>query len=130
MQESYLGQVMLVGLGGFLGSVARFVVGGWAYGLAPSTTLPVGTLIVNVVGCLLIGVLGGLIDLRQAVPPAYGLFLIIGLLGGFTTFSTFSFETLQLAQQGDLWKAMLNVVLQVGLGLIAAWVGFVLVRCL
>jgi CrcB protein len=130
MQESYLGQVMLVGIGGFVGSVARFMASGLAHRLSPATTLPIGTLVVNVAGCLLIGVLGGLVDVRQALAPAYRLFLMIGVLGGFTTFSTFSFETLQLAQQGDLWRAFANVALQVVLGLAAAWLGFVSVRFL
>jgi CrcB protein len=130
MQESYLGQVALVGAGGFLGSVARFVLGGLVHRLLPATTLQVGTLVVNVTGCLLIGILGGLAELRQALSPAYRVFLMIGVLGGFTTFSTFSYETLQLAQHGDLVKAALNVALQVVLGLAAAWIGFVLVRYL
>ena len=130
MQESYLGQVLLVGIGGFVGSVSRFMVTGWVQRLVPWTTLPIGTLVVNVVGCFAIGVVSGLVDLRQALGPAHRVFLMVGILGGFTTFSTFSFETLELVREGAVWRAGINVVLQLVLGLVAAWVGFGLVRYL
>jgi len=130
MQESYLGQVLLVGLGGFVGSSARFALGGAVHRLWPGTMLPIGTLVVNVLGCLLIGVLGGVVEHRQALAPAHRLFLLIGVLGGFTTFSTFSYETLELARLGTAAQALANVLLQVVLGLAAAWAGFVAVRFL
>lgn len=128
MGSSYFGQVMLVGCGGFLGSAARFMLGGWVQRLVPTTAMPVGTLVVNVLGCLLIGVIAGLIEAKQIGSPTHLAFLMVGILGGFTTFSTFSHETLELVRQAELWKAAANVVLQVVLGLAAAWLGFVIAR--
>lgn len=117
-------QVLLVGLGGFVGSALRFLLGGWVHRLTPGSTFPYGTLTVNVAGCLVIGFLGGMLELRQAVGPGERLFLIVGVLGGFTTFSSFAYETLGLAHGGDLLRAGANVTAQVVLGLTAAWLGY------
>jgi len=105
-------------------------LGGWAQRVSPFSQFPVGTLTVNIVGCLLIGLLGGLADYRQALDPGQRAFLMIGLLGGFTTFSAFAFETLGLAQDGALLRAGANVVLQTLLGLVAATAGYVTARLL
>ena len=123
MQAS-LGQLLLVGAGGFVGAVLRFVLSGVVQDLVPQASLPYGTLAVNAAGCLAIGVLGGIADARQAVGPELRLFLLIGVLGGFTTFSTFSYETLVLARDGQHVGAGLNVVLSVGLCLLGAWLGY------
>lgn len=122
--------LLWVSAGGALGSVLRFIVGGWAQRLAPFGQFPLGTLAVNVLGCLLIGLLAGLAEYRQALDPGQRAFLIVGLLGGFTTFSAFAFETLSLAQEGALGRAMLNVVLQVVVGLTAAFCGYAAARLL
>jgi CrcB protein len=119
----FLGQLLLVGLGGFLGSTARFAFGGLVHRVVPGM-FPWGTLAVNVVGCLAIGFLAGLLEMRQLLGPGQRLFLLIGVLGGFTTFSSVAVETLGLAHDGELWKAGLNVLAQVGLGLTAAWIGY------
>ena len=126
----YLKQLVWVGMGGFAGSVLRFVVGGWAQRLSSAGAFPVGTMTVNVTGCLLIGVLGGLADYRQLLDPGQRAFLLIGVLGGFTTFSTFAFETLGLAQDGAWLKAFVNVSGQLLLGLVAAYAGYVGARFL
>ena len=115
---------MIVGAGGFIGSVLRFMIGGWAQRLAAAGVFPYGTLVVNVVGCLLIGFLGGVAEYRQALEPAQRLFLMIGVLGGFTTFSAFAFETIALMQDAQMFKAALNTGLQVIMGLTAAYVGY------
>ena len=81
----YIKQVLLVGLGGAIGSSLRFIIGGWVQGLAPMSSFPYGTLAVNVIGCLLIGLLGGLAEYRGVLDPMQRAFLIIGVLGGFTT---------------------------------------------
>lgn len=120
--------VVLAGLGGFLGSAGRYLVGGWVHGLVPLTSFPVGTLVVNVSGCFVIGVLGGLADARQAFGTEPRVFLFIGVLGGFTTFSSFAYETLALVRAADLGRALVNVGAQVVLGLAAAWLGYALVR--
>jgi CrcB protein len=120
--------MLLVGSGGFIGSVLRYVLGGWVYDALPATTFPVGTLMVNVTGCLAIGVLGGLFEFRQAFGPEARLFLMIGVLGGYTTFSSFAYETLALARDAELVRALANVALQTVLGLVAAWLGYALIR--
>jgi CrcB protein len=117
-----------VGLGGAIGSVLRFTLAGWAQRITPFGQFPVGTLTVNVLGCLAIGLLGGLADYRQALDPGQRAFLMIGVLGGFTTFSAFAFETLGLAQDGALLRAGANVVLQTVLGLTAATIGYLAAR--
>jgi len=114
-----------VGCGGFVGSALRFVVGGWAQRTVPFGAFPYGTLVVNVSGCVLIGFLGGLVEYRQLLDPAQRLFLLVGILGGFTTFSTFAYESLALAQDGEIARAAANVFLQVVLGLAAALCGYV-----
>ncbi len=83
---------------------------------------------VNVVGCFVIGVLGGLGDSRQLIGTELRLFLFIGILGGFTTFSAFGYETLALVREADASRAVLNVVLHVVAGLLAVWIGYGLGR--
>lgn len=119
---------MIVGAGGFVGSALRFVVSGWAQRLAATGGFPYGTLLVNVIGCLLIGLLGGLAEYRQVLEPGTRLFLMIGILGGFTTFSTFAYESLSLAQDAEYFKVIANTLLQVVLGFGAAFVGMVAAR--
>ena len=127
MSATYLSQILLVGAGGFSGSALRFIVSSWTQRSAFIAGFPLGTLVVNVVGCLFIGILGGLAEQRQWLEPGLRLFLVVGILGGFTTFSAFAFETLTLLQQADVGRAVLNVLLQVLLGCAAALLGFVAV---
>ena len=120
--------LLLSGLGGFIGSAGRYLIGGWVHGLMPLTTFPVGTLVVNVSGCFLIGLLGGLVESRQMFGPDLRVFLFIGVLGGFTTFSSFACETLALTRDAEFARALLNAGLQVTLGLAAAWLGLTWMR--
>ena len=120
--------ILLAGLGGFIGSAGRYLIGGWVHGLVPMTTFPIGTLVVNVSGCLAIGLLGGLIEVRQLFGPDLRVFLLIGVLGGFTTFSSFAYETLALTRDAEFARALLNIAAQMILGLGAAWLGFAWVR--
>jgi len=113
----------LVGAGGFVGSVLRYWVSGAVYALAVAPRFPWGTLVVNVVGCFAIGLLGGLADARGILTASARLFLLIGLLGGFTTFSTFGYETLALLREQAVARAFLNAGLQLSLGLAGAWAG-------
>ena len=130
MYKTHLLQVVLVGVGGFVGAVLLFFLSGLVHRLLPSVTVPVGTLFVNVSGCLVIGFLGGLVEMRQLFGPQSRLFLFIGLLGSFTTFSTFAYETLALTQQADFFRGCLNVLLQIVLCLACVWFGFAVSRML
>lgn len=123
-------QLLLVGSGGFIGSALRFLVGGWVHQLLPKAALPVGTMTVNLIGCLLIGLLGGLAEFRSMIGPQARLFLMIGVLGGFTTFSTFGYEALGLLRDQQNAGAAVYVGVQVVLGLAAAWLGMALARSL
>ena len=121
-------QILLVGIGGFIGSVFRFLLSGFVHRLVPLSEFPFGTLAVNVVGCLLIGVLNGLAETRQVIGPELRLFLMIGILGGFTTFSTFGYETLALIRDAEVFRAMGNVSLHMFFGLTAVVIGDALGR--
>jgi CrcB protein len=123
-----LTQALYVGAGGFLGAILRFALGGAVHRLVPMSTFPWGTLAVNTLGCLLIGFLAGVAEARQVIGPELRLFLLIGLLGGFTTFSTFGFETMALMRSATHMQAMMNIASQVILGLFAVWGGLSLSR--
>lgn len=127
MQLSWL-QLALVAFGGALGSVARFLGSGVAYRLFPGVAFPIGTLVVNVAGCLFIGFVGGLAEGRQFLVPDLRIFLFTGVLGGFTTFSAFAFESLGLGLDGAWLRFGTNIVAQLVLGLGAAWAGYAIGR--
>jgi CrcB protein len=128
MQGSFAGQILLVGLGGFVGSALRFSVYVGFQRWMPAFGLPLGTMTVNILGCLAIGYVGGLLELRHSFDAGMALFLIAGVLGGFTTFSAYAFEALTLSQNGMFMKAVSVILLQVVFGLAAAWLGFQLAR--
>lgn len=120
---------VLVALGGALGAVARFVCGG-AITRAVATSFPYGTLTVNVVGSLAIGVILGVAEGRGGLSDAWRAFAVTGVLGGFTTFSAFSAETFGLMQRAHYGLAAVNVIASVALGLGAVVLGFALGRAL
>ena len=115
--------VLLVGAGGFVGAALRYVVGSGVYNLSGQSSFPYGTLAVNIAGCFLIGLLAGFAETRHLLGEGTRAFIIIGLLGGFTTFSAFGYETVALVRDGLLAAAVANVGLQVVLGLFAVWIG-------
>ncbi len=123
-------QILLVGAGGFLGSISRYAVSGWVQRWFPLSTFPYGTLAVNVAGCFAIGFLSGLAESKQLFGPQARLLVFLGFLGGFTTFSTFGYETFALARDADTIRVVLNVLLSVGAGLAAVWIGSTLARLL
>ncbi len=116
---------LFVGLGGFFGAVARFLIAGFAQKVA-GTTFPVGTLTVNVLGSFLIGFLVLLFE--NLIAPQWKAFFVTGFLGALTTFSTFSYETTVLLQEGLWFKALLNVFLNVTLCLTATFSGMALFK--
>lgn len=117
-------QVLLVALGGALGSVLRYLCG---LGINRSVLLaafPWSTLAVNVMGCFIIGFAGGLGSSKQMLTEGGRLFLFTGILGGFTTFSAFGLETFYLLRNGQVILAVGNIALQVGVGLAAVVLGY------
>lgn len=116
-------KILIVGTGGFLGSVLRYLLGGWVHQILESPWFPCGTLAVNLLGCLFIGFLGGISETRNVFSPETRMFLFLGVLGGFTTFSSFGFETFMLARDGETWAMVSNIALQVVFGLGAVWCG-------
>jgi CrcB protein len=120
---------LLIGIGGFLGCNARYLVGGWIAGRY-GISFPYGTMVINVSGSFIIGFFLVLISERFIVHPNWRLFMVIGFLGGYTTFSTFSFETFVLIQQRSFFLALANTVGSVVLGQIAVLVGMILARLL
>ena len=90
------------------------------------TLFPLGTFVVNVVGCLVFGAIAGASAERVQIPPATRLFLLTGILGGFTTFSSYAFETFVLVRDGQMLRAAINVAGQVVAGLVGMWAGYVI----
>jgi len=115
--------IFIVGLGGFIGSALRYLVGGWAQSLSKSLDFPYGTLAVNLIGCFVIGFLGELAEARGIFTSETRLLVFIGLLGGFTTFSSFGNDTLNLARSGQMVNALTNVAVNVIFGLLLVWLG-------
>ena len=120
-------QVLLIGCGGFIGTIARYGVATMAYRLL-GASFPYGTLTVNILGCLLIGFVSIAAEERDMIARSTRLFLTIGILGGFTTFSSFGYETLTLLRLGNIFPATLYVLASVITGLAAVWLGGVLAR--
>ena len=112
----------LVALGGAIGAVARAMLSTAILSRWPST-LPWGTIVVNVSGCLVLGMLSGSLESRPHLNPTWRTFGAVGVLGAFTTFSTFENETLALLQRGDVPSAIANVALSLIAGLTAVWIG-------
>ena len=117
---------MLVVFGGGIGAGSRYLLGGWLHGQLGSG-FPWGTFAVNAFGSLMIGLVFGLAQ-RGSLPPAATRFLAVGVLGGFTTFSAFSYETMRLLANGSVGASFLNVAGQFAVGLVAVYAGFVAVR--
>jgi CrcB protein len=118
-----LTNILLVGAGGFIGSVLRYLVSGWVQQLANRLDFPYGTLVVNVLGCFIIGLLAQFGDKYGAFSNESRAFLVIGVLGGFTTFSSFGNDTVNLVRQDYVVNAIANVGANVMLGLLAVWLG-------
>lgn len=116
---------LLAGLGGFIGSALRYLINVFIYEWFNYPLFPYGTLAVNILGCLLIGFLAGLAEYRDAFSPDMRVFIFIGILGGFTTFSSFGYDTFGLWRSGEFLLAFANIALQVVIGLGAVWLGFV-----
>lgn len=120
-------QLIYIGILGGLGCVARYLASNWTYQLL-GRSLPYGTLLVNVVGSFLLALLMTF-SIRSALfSPELRMGLAVGFMGGFTTFSTFSYETLRLLEEGSLWQAGANILLNVLLCLTFAFFGVLVAR--
>ncbi|MGK2945517.1 MAG: fluoride efflux transporter CrcB [Desulfuromonadales bacterium] len=120
-------KILYLGVFGGMGCIARYLVSGWIYALA-GKTLPYGTLAVNVTGSLLLGLVmeGSLRSTLLSPDLRFG--LTVGFLGGFTTFSTFSYETVRLLEEGSVVAAGANILLNISVCIVAALVGIYLAR--
>ena len=116
-------KLILVGLGGFIGAVLRYLISGCVQNLTQSVAFPHGTLAVNIMGCFLIGIFSHLVDSQAGMTAEIRLLLMVGILGSFTTYSTFSNETINLLQDQRLFLAFLNVATHIILGLSAVILG-------
>jgi fluoride exporter len=114
---------IIVALGGAIGSALRYLFGSWVQTLSRSIDFPYGTLAVNLLGCFMIGFLSQLAETRGAFTSEARLFVFIGILGGFTTFSSFANDSVNLVRAGDLSNALANVGANVILGIILVWPG-------
>jgi len=117
-------QILMVALGGAIGSVARYKLGGIVLHHTETVNFPVSTFCVNLLGCLAIGLLAGLVEHHDLFSMPTRLFLFTGLLGGFTTFSAFGYETFFLLRRGLVFTSLLYAGLSVICGLAAVFVGF------
>lgn len=120
-------KLFMVGFGGMLGSVVRYGLSGLVYRLWTAGHFPWGTWVVNITGCFAIGILAAWHD-GQYLSPEWRLLVIVGFLGGFTTFSTLSLESVELLRSGQWGWAMLNTFGQVTAGLFSAYGGWILGR--
>ena len=121
-----MGKILLVGVGGFIGSVLRYLVSGYVQQWTKSIGFPYGTLAVNLIGCFVVGFLAQLAETRGVFTAESRAFAFIGILGGFTTFSSFGNETMNLLRDGENFLAATNIVAQLVPGLGAVWLGRVL----
>lgn len=117
-------QLLIVGFGGFIGSIARFLVSKlnlhWHF-----LSIPMGTLTVNVLGSLIIGFLAGVSAKSEIISPAMRLFLMVGICGGFTTFSSFTNENLTLMQNGQFFSVFLYTGFSLLFGFLAVYLGYI-----
>jgi fluoride exporter len=125
-----MSSIILVGIGSLVGGILRYGLNTWVHRVLGSPWFPFGTLAVNVLGCLVIGVLTGLAEGLATLGSQMRLFIFVGVLGGFTTFSAFALESYGLARDTHHGAALVNIGLQVILGLLAVWMGHLAGRSL
>lgn len=119
--------LILIGLGGFLGAISRYLLSGLIHRLYSSGLFPAGTLVVNVIGCLVIGMLMGLIEEKSLFGASVRFFFVVGFLGAFTTFSSFGYETVELLRNSQVSLAGLNLIANFSLGIGAVLLGRVVI---
>ncbi|AZR72172.1 hypothetical protein BBF96_01430 [Anoxybacter fermentans] len=120
-------KIISIGIGGFLGAITRYLLAGEVEKYFKST-FPFGTLVVNLIGCFLLGFIFSLTLNREMINPTIRTAITTGFLGALTTFSTFTYETLALLEGENLFLALSNVVISVVLGLLMGWFGIITAR--
>jgi fluoride exporter len=118
--------LLIVALGGAIGSILRYLLSAWTHHHAVNWRFPIGTFTVNIIGCLMIGILAGLIVKHHFFSMEVRLFLFTGIAGGFTTFSAFGMETFYLLRRDEVLIAGSYVISSVVVGLVVVWIGFLL----
>jgi fluoride exporter len=119
--------LLLVAIGGAIGSVARYLLSTFVLRVA-GTLFPLGTFVVNAIGCLVFGLIAGAADQRVALSPEARAFLLIGILGGFTTFSSYAYESFALIRDGQILWATINLAAQAAVGVVSMAIGFAIMR--
>ena len=119
---------LLTALGGAVGATLRYGIGRWVQEMLDRPWFPYNTVVINLTGCLVFGFIMGMVDRGRDVSPEQRTFLLVGILGGYTTFSTFGYETFALLRDGQLAPALANAALQVVGGVLAVWLGIALAR--
>lgn len=122
-------QLLIVGFGGFIGSIARFGVSKLNLYIN-FLSIPIGTLSVNIIGSFLIGIITGISAKSEIISPSMRLFLMVGICGGFTTFSSFTNENLTLFQNGQILSALLYTGMSIFFGFLAVYLGFIITNWL
>jgi CrcB protein len=122
--------LVLIGVGGFFGAIARYLVDGWVSGSTKTGAFPIGTFVINLTGAFVLGLLAALALEKAAIDPRIRGPVMIGFLGAYTTFSTLMLESWRLAEDGSWGLAMLNLGLSGVLGMVAVFAGLTLGRAL
>ncbi len=120
----FLSGILFVGAGGFIGAISRYLLADWLHRFAGTFWFPTGTLSVNVIGCFLIGLLGGWSENVGILRPELRLLFIAGFLGSFTTFSTFGYEALTFVRHREFLMVLFHVGLHLILGMICVYGGY------
>jgi len=120
-------KLLIIGTGGFIGAILRYIISGIFHNIF-GEKFPIGTLAVNIIGCFILGFFITLAEGKFIISPQMRSFVAIGLLGAFTTFSTFSFETFALLQYELYISAFLNILISVFVGIFAVWAGIILAK--
>jgi CrcB protein len=121
--------LLIIGSGSFIGGIARFLISRYVQGHALSS-FPLGTLLVNLAGCFLIGIFYGLSERGSLMNAEMRMFLTVGFCGGFTTFSTFANENISLLREGDFFYFALYTSLSIFFGLLATYMGNLIIKAL
>lgn len=120
--------LLLIGMGGFLGSIGRYLTGLLFYKIWPSINFPIGTFVANILGCFLIGCIFGLSERLEWFSPEWRLFFATGFCGGYTTFSSFSYENIEMLQAGQYGTFGIYAISSMVFGMLAVFIGMLIIR--